>query len=38
MWGTIVNVAAIIAGGLTGKILGKGLPENMRSTECRPSA
>ena len=27
MWGTIVNVAAIIAGGLTGKILGKGLPE-----------
>jgi uncharacterized membrane protein YqgA involved in biofilm formation len=32
MWGTIVNVAAIIAGGLTGKILGKGLPENMRST------
>jgi len=31
VWGTIVNVAAIIAGGLTGKILGKGLPENMRS-------
>lgn len=32
MWGTIVNVAAIIAGGLLGKILGKGLPGNIRST------
>ena len=32
MWGTIVNVAAIVAGGLLGKILGKGLAENMRRT------
>lgn len=32
MWGTIVNAAVIIAGGLLGKVLGKGLPENIRST------
>jgi uncharacterized membrane protein YqgA involved in biofilm formation len=32
MWGTIVNVIAIIVGGFLGKILGKGLPGNIRST------
>lgn len=32
MWGTVVNGLAVIAGGMLGKILGKGLPENIRSS------
>ena len=30
--GTIVNAAAIIVGALLGKILGRGLPENIKNT------
>lgn len=32
MWGTIVNALAIVTGALLGKAMGKGLPENVRST------
>lgn len=32
LWGTIVNCVAIIVGAFTGRILGSGLPENVRDT------
>lgn len=32
MWGTMVNGLAIVAGALLGRLLGKGLPENIRGT------